>query len=145
MCHHCDYTAILESCGIEATKHRLRVLEVIGENNCPLSAQEIYETVRRSHAINRVTVYRILDLLVDSGVADKLSGGGRSAFFGLAPNENHQPHPHFFCRSCGSMNCLNPESLSVDVSPLARTFPGKIEKVEVRIDGICRNCIKSGG
>jgi Fur family ferric uptake transcriptional regulator len=25
---------------------------------------------------------------------------------------------------------------------LWKTFPGRIDKVEVRIDGICKNCIK---
>ena len=57
-------------------------------------------------------------------------------------NENHPPHPHFYCKRCGQMNCLNPESLPIDTDPLSKTFPGRIDKVEVRVDGICKNCIK---
>jgi Fur family ferric uptake transcriptional regulator len=40
------------------------------------------------------------------------------------------------------MDCLNPESLSVDTGPLWQTFPGRIDKIEVRVDGVCKNCLK---
>ncbi|UCD81865.1 MAG: transcriptional repressor, partial [Desulfobacterales bacterium] len=63
--------------------------------------------------------------------------------YGLAPNENHPAHPHFYCKTCGSLECLNPKSLSVDLQSMLRTFPGLIENVEVRVDGVCKNCLKS--
>jgi Fur family transcriptional regulator, ferric uptake regulator len=143
MCQQCDYSSWLESSGLVTTKNRLLVLEVIGTNNAPLSAQDIYETLRRNQPINRVTVYRILDLLVEHGILERLSGGGRTFFYGLAPNDHHRPHPHFYCRSCGNMHCLSPESLHVDTEPLERTFPGHIDNVAIRVDGICRNCLRS--
>jgi Fur family transcriptional regulator, ferric uptake regulator len=40
------------------------------------------------------------------------------------------------------MDCLAPESLTVDTTALWKTFPGRIDKVEVRIDGVCKNCLK---
>jgi Fur family ferric uptake transcriptional regulator len=118
-------------------------MEVIGNNNSPLSAQQIYETLNRSDTINLVTVYRILDLLVEKGLVNRISGGRRSFAYGLAPNENHPSHPHFFCTSCGNMECLNPESLHVDLRSLQRTFPGLIAGVEVRVDGVCKNCLRT--
>jgi Fur family ferric uptake transcriptional regulator len=142
MCHQCDYRQMLASSDLEATENRLHVLEVVGNNRFPLSAADIFSTLARSTSINRVTVYRILDLLVDHEIVERLSTGGRAAYYGLAPNEYHKAHPHFYCKSCGQMDCLNPESLSVDTNPLWKTFPGRIDKVEVRVDGICKNCIK---
>jgi len=65
-------------------------------------------------------------------------------YYGLAPNNHHQAHPHFYCKNCGQMDCLSPESLNVDTAPLWKTFPGRIDKVEVRIDGICKKCEKVG-
>ena len=141
MCHNCNYEEMLLSAGLEATPNRLGVLEVVGNNSYPLSAGDIFKTLGRSSAINRVTVYRILDRLVDQGVVDRLSTGGRAAYYGLAPNEHHQPHPHFYCKVCGQMDCLNPESLSVETDAIQKTFPGRIDKVEVRVDGICKNCL----
>ena len=142
MCHQCNYTDLLSASKLGVTDNRLRVLEVIGNNNFPLSANDIYETLERSSTINRVTVYRILDLLVDHGLIERLSTGGRAFYYGLAPNAYHRPHPHFYCKNCGQMNCLNPESLPIDTDPLWKTFPGRIDKVEVRVDGICKNCLK---
>ena len=123
------------------TGHRLRVLEVIGENNFPLSAGEIYETLARNESIDRVTVYRILELLVERGLIERLSTGGRSFHYGLAPNDHHRSHPHFYCKQCGRMACLAPESLSIDPGPLNKTFPGRIDRIEVRVDGICSRCM----
>ena len=127
---------------MEVTDNRLRVLEVVGNNSFPLSAGDIFKTLERSASINRVTVYRILDLLVDRGVVDRISSGGRAAYYGLAPNDFHQPHPHFYCKNCGRMDCLSPESLNVETEPLWKTYPGRIDKVEVRVDGVCKNCLR---
>ena len=142
MCRRCDYSALLEESGLGYTLNRQRVLEVIGNNNSPLSVQQIFKTMSRSANINRVTVYRILDLLVEKGLVNRISGGGRSFFYGLAPNENHPAHPHFYCKACGNLECLNPQSLSVDLQSMQRTFAGLIENVEVRVDGVCKNCLK---
>ena len=143
MCHRCDYEKLLSQAHLEATPNRLRILEVVGNNHCPLSADDIHQTVARNKAINRVTVYRILDLLVDREVVDRISTGGRAFYYGLAPNAHHRPHAHFYCKQCGQMDCLTPESLMVDMAPLWKTFTGRIDKVEVRIDGICKNCRKT--
>jgi Fur family ferric uptake transcriptional regulator len=142
MCYQCDYPGLLEKSGLGHTRNRHRILETIGNNNSPLSAQQIFDTLSRTTNINRVTVYRILDLLVENGLVDRISSGGRSFAYGLAPNENHPAHPHFLCKNCGNLECLNPHSLNVDLQPMQRTFPGLIENVEVRVDGVCKNCLK---
>lgn len=143
MCHQCNYAELLSSAQLEATENRLRVLEVVGGNTYPLSAADIFKTVQRVTSINRVTVYRILDLLVDRGVVERLSTGGRSFYYGLAPNAFHHPHPHFYCKICGQMDCLESQSLGVDTSLFWKTFPGQIDKVEIRVDGICKNCLRA--
>jgi len=142
MCHQCNYNKLLERGGLAPTPNRLKILEVVGNNNSPLNAQEIFEILIRNNKINRVTVYRILDLLVEKGIVKRLSGGGRSFHYGLAPNDNHQPHPHFYCKQCGNMECLSPQSLTLDMEPLNLTFPGMIDDVEVCLDGTCKNCLK---
>ena len=142
MCHKCNYEGLLSEANLDATANRIRILEVIGNNSFPLSALDIYNILERGNTINRVTVYRILDLLVENGVVERISTGGRSFYYGLAPNDFHKRHAHFYCKNCGRMDCLSPESLNIDTEPLLKTFPGRIDKVEVRIDGICKNCEK---
>jgi Fur family ferric uptake transcriptional regulator len=142
MCHQCDYSELLKARDLGVTRNRLGVLEIIGSHNFPLSAGEIYKILGKRFSINRVTVYRILDLLAESGLVQRLSGSGRSFVYGLAPNDYHPAHPHFYCKSCGHMECLKPQSLHVDTQPMRRNFPGLIENVEVRVDGVCQTCLQ---
>ena len=143
MCLHCDYKELLKASGLESNSNRIRVMEIVGNSGYPLSAQEISDTIDRTAAsINRVTVYRILDLLVEKGLLDRISSGDRSFRYGMAPNDHHRQHPHFYCKQCSMMECLSPESLLMDTAFLERTFPGAIEKIEVRLDGICKNCLQ---
>ena len=143
MCHQCNYSELLKACGLGTTRNRLGVLEIIGSHNFPLSAVEIYHDLKDKKPINRVTVYRILDLLVAHGLVQRLSGGGRSFVYGLAPSDFHPAHPHFYCKSCGHMECLKPQSLHVDTKPMQRSFAGRIENVEVRVDGLCQTCLQT--
>lgn len=142
MCDNCDYPEILRFAGLEATANRLHVLEAIGANSSPLTAMDIFKIVDRMQSINRVTVYRILDLLVEKKIVERLRVGTRAAYYGLAPNKNHASHPHFYCLHCGQMDCLPAESIVIDTEKLVKTFPGEIGKIEVRVDGVCKNCLK---
>ena len=76
MCYQCNYAHLLENSGLGSTPNRLKVLEVIGNNNYPLNPREIIDILSRSTDINCVTVYRILDLLVEKKLIDRISGGG---------------------------------------------------------------------
>jgi Fur family ferric uptake transcriptional regulator len=110
MCQQPYYEELLSGANIKATPNRVRVLEVVGNNSFPLLAGDIYEIMKRSSSINRVTAYRILDLLVAHGVVERISTGGIAFYNGLAPNDHHRPHPHFYCKNRGRMDCLSPES-----------------------------------
>jgi len=142
MCQRCNYPELIETHGLDPTPNRVRIMEVIGNNPSPIRAQEIFTTVRRTAEINRVTVYRILDLLVERGLAARLSGGGRSLVYGIAPSENHPAHPHFHCKNCDVLQCLQPGSLKVDIGDYQRSFAGEIRGVDVRVEGICSSCLK---
>jgi len=142
MCQRCDYRSLIEKGGLDYTPNRFKVLEIVGNSPSPLSAAEIHETLARSREVNRVTVYRVLELLVERKIVERISAGDRSFRYGLHPNTNHPPHPHFFCTRCGHMECLNPRSVHLDAESLKETFPGVIDKVEVRLDGMCKNCLR---
>jgi Fe2+ or Zn2+ uptake regulation protein len=61
---------------------------------------------------------------------------------GIAPNETHPAHPHFHCKNCDVLQCLQPGSLKVDVGDYQRSFAGEIRGVDVRVEGICSACLK---
>jgi len=54
MCDRCDYSDFLKERELEVTENRLRILEVLGNNNFPLSAGDIHKTLKRNISINRV-------------------------------------------------------------------------------------------
>ena len=142
MCYNCDYENLIRQSGLEPTIRRMMVFEVVGNSPQPLSVDEVVDTVNRTRPVNRVTVYRILDLLVKKKLVERISTGGRSFLYGIAPNDNHRSHPHFYCKVCGAMECLSPESVNMDMGSLERTYPGVIDRAELRFDGICKNCLK---
>jgi hypothetical protein len=41
------------------------------------------------------------------------------------------------------LECLNPEGIHLEMDKVMRTFPGIIEKVEVRLDGVCKTCLRN--
>jgi Fur family ferric uptake transcriptional regulator len=140
MCEQCDYLSLLETNGLGYTPNRLRVLEIIGNSSQPLSVQAVAQELNRIQRVNRVTVYRILDILVAKGLVERISAGDRSFRYGLAPNANHKPHSHFYCVECAEMECLSSDQINLDTQPLQRSFLGLIERVEVRFDGVCQDC-----
>jgi Fur family ferric uptake transcriptional regulator len=141
MCQHCNYDELLRGGGLEPNANRLQVMAVIGSRKAPVSAPQIFKALTRDRPVNRVTIYRILERLVDKGLVERLGGAGRGVFYGLAPSENHPAHPHFYCQCCGAMYCLGPLSPGVDVRGLAGSLAGEIRTVEVRLSGICRECL----
>lgn len=140
-----DYERLLKSIGVDETSNRVSVLEIIGNSPSPLTAVDVYETINRTRKVNRVTVYRILELFVEKRLIERISGGDRTYRYGFnAGRKNgHTSHPHFYCTHCGHMQCLSPESIPLDTHPFERSFTGVVKRVEVRIDGLCKNCLKA--
>jgi Fur family ferric uptake transcriptional regulator len=130
----------LEKAGLEATDHRVRVLMAVGNTPYPSSAPEILETVRARTDINRVTVYRILDLLVEHEVLNRLDLGEKSRRFCLR-DAGEGEHPHFHCTRCDRYLCLHTDTLPLDLKAL-ESLSMDVQHVDIRLEGICPACLK---
>jgi Fur family transcriptional regulator, ferric uptake regulator len=130
----------LKAAGLDSTPNRLRVLDALAGSQSALSAQDILKQVQAVQSMNKVTLYRILDLLVERGVAWRHSAGDRTFRYCLSPGEEHRVHCHFFCRVCGGMQCLPLDRVPEDVLALEHSLPVRVEDVEIRLDGLCREC-----
>lgn len=139
-----DIAPLLARQGLDPTPNRVAAMEIVARTSAPLTAQEIHDILSRTQNVNRVTVYRILDLLVAAGLVERISAGDRTWRYGMGARAEEDRHPHFYCTNCGTMECLNADSIHLDTGPLERTFAGRIDRVEIRVDGICRNCLRSG-
>ncbi len=137
------YLRLLHDRGLDPTANRVSVLSAVGEAGHPLSVGEIINTLKGGRGMNRVTVYRILDLLVDNGLLERISTGGRSFRYGVDPSVSRHPHPHFYCVICGRMSCVKSEELKIDFQALRQAVAGDIERVEIRLDGTCPACLRA--
>lgn len=130
----------LKEAGLEITEHRVEVLMAVGNTAHPSSAQDVLEKISAKKDINRVTVYRILDLLVDHEVLNRLGLGEKSQRFCLR-GAHEDEHPHFHCTRCDCYLCLNVPHLPLDREALDG-LSLDIRHVDIRLEGICPACQK---
>jgi len=131
--------ARLRAAGIKATPGRIRVLEALRVASQPLCHAELEMRLGRDggSAINRVTLYRILDALVECGLAMRATDSRGVFRFVLAGEEGeHAGHLHFHCTACGGVFCLQAEP------PLPPDLPEGFSLAAVALDlrGTCAVC-----
>lgn len=166
---------LLKGAQLRVTKVRVDVLRVLEGSEHALNAQQVFdaaEGVRGSSkrgGLDRVTVYRTLNTLVESGLAHRVDPGDRVFRFRrtdhsncthgeheIPPDYEHQPHPHFVCDSCGTVECLEAARVEVrSVEPRARARmrgserkgtaggspPGRrVVNQDVVLHGTCAGC-----
>ena len=80
------------------TIQRSLVLEAVNKLHCHVSADEVYDEIKKEHpTISRATVYRNLNLLAQMGQIRRLElPGGADRFDHICTN-----HCHIKCRICG--------------------------------------------
>lgn len=146
--------ALLASAGIRPTTNRLAVLAAVLAAPGAVTAPEL-EAGLTNH-MNRVTLYRTLDLFAEQGVLLRTQGSERTFQYCRG-----RGHGHFHCRCCGRTQCvelalpqngsaINPLALALHLAPglnLEASGPkavgGRIEAVDIRLDGICRDCLRA--
>ena len=133
-----DGPDILKHGGLAATAKRLLVVQALAASGGPLTPQELLAAL--GERLNRVTLYRILDLLVEHGLVTRHNAGERA--FPLLPCARApRGHAHFTCTRCGHTQCLDSRPLEAGFSELLAHFPMRVDSAEVRFGGICQGCL----
>lgn len=134
-----DAEGMLRRAGIRPTMVRTAVVECTAAKGEAVPAVEILAALREERKVDKVTLYRTLDLLVERGVLLKSEAGDRSFRYCLSGNENRH-HCHFHCRKCGRSYCIPEEPQHLCAHSRSASLPGTLECVEVRLDGVCKGC-----
>jgi Fur family ferric uptake transcriptional regulator len=126
--------------GLKRGAARERVLGVLAENSCALSATEIEDVLRRRRKPTaRATIYRVLDLLVELGLVERVVvGEGQARFERMDPAGNH--HHHLICDQCGELVAFADPSLERAISGLSDRLGVRVESHEVTLRGACGRC-----
>jgi Fur family ferric uptake transcriptional regulator len=121
--------------GARATPARIRVLNLLRQAPTALSHNEIEAALGES-ALDRVTLYRVLDWLVDCGLAHKSADTHRVFRFSAAAEGEHTAHVHFRCERCGGVFCLDAKP------PIAPVLPAgfALTRMDFDLRGCCADC-----
>lgn len=128
---------LLSSANLRRTKQRIAILSVLLGSRKPRTAEQITAKLAPA-APNKVTIYRVLECFLETGLVHKAFLTERAWHFELAHNcTQSRCHPHFTCRKCGATKCL------VGVSaPLVRGLEKGfiLQRQQIRLEGICPAC-----
>ena len=129
---------LVKESGGRNTEARRNVLACLIEAGRALSHAEI-EAQLTDTDLDRVTLYRVLEWLVEQSLAHRvggLSGFDRAMRFAFSRPERRSAHAHFQCVQCGTTMCLD------DVAVPALPVPGGIELqgIELAAFGYCASC-----
>jgi len=133
-----DIAFRLSQKGYRMTPQRLMILEAIEGASGHVSAEEIYQDIRRRYpGLNISTVYRTLDLLKGTGLVTETDmGDGRVRFHSMG----HEHHHHLVCSKCGKVIDLDEETLSPLTSVLSDKYGFHADLKHLAIFGRCKGC-----
>ncbi|HVS28709.1 MAG TPA: Fur family transcriptional regulator [Solirubrobacteraceae bacterium] len=130
----------LHAAGYRRGGARGAVIELLGGQSCALSAQEIDDELRRQgRAVGRASVYRILELLSERRLIQRVDvGQGVTRYEPMLPSGDH--HHHVVCDSCGRIAPFDDDDLERAISSVAQRLSFSVDDHEVVLHGACGAC-----
>ena len=132
--------AVLSQAGLKRGASRERVIELLASKPCALSAVEIEDELRANgRPTGRASVYRVLDLLVEHGLVERLEvGDGQARFERSHPDGEH--HHHLVCDRCGRLVAFDDPGLERAIGRLSERLGVRIDSHDVLLRGACQRC-----
>jgi Fur family ferric uptake transcriptional regulator len=128
---------VLRDAGLRGTPARIATLQILRDSTSPLTHAEVADQLESS-GIDKVTVLRNLIDLVNVSLARRAELGDRLwRYESLDPGESSEPHPHFLCIDCGSVQCMG----DLELTPASRKKSNSKGRVtEILLKGHCNDC-----
>ena len=130
-----DARSLLFAAGLDPTPHRQWVLERLLDAGRALAAPELLDQAGGTQGMNKVTLYRILDLLAAHGLLSRSAGPERSFLYcaggGMDGSVSGGTHGHFRCTRCGRTYCLTLPRAALDPDALAASMPMRLERIGI--------------
>ncbi len=122
---------------------RTAVVSLLAEQDCCLTAQEIFDELRDSQrTVGIASVYRVLDLLSDMGLVQRIDIGGEPARYEpLYPSGEH--HHHLVCDGCGRVVAFEDDGLERAIDELGERLGYSVDGHDVVLHGACGDCGES--
>ncbi len=132
---------MLDGAGYRRGGARRAVVELLGRQNCCMSAHEIHDRLRRARRpVGIASVYRALETLADLRLVKRVDAGdGVARFEPARPDGDH--HHHLVCRDCGKVEAFSDERLERAIDKVAGGLGYSVDEHEVVLTGACSDCL----
>jgi len=135
-------TLIFKRDKIRKTLARKAILDILEKFKKPLAVVEIIKKLKEKKIlIDRVTVFRNINLLVNKGLIDKVEFNEGKYRYEIASLPHHH---HLVCTSCGKIKDIKSNSLHEEIDRISKTvnetLDFKIEEHKVEFFGKCIKC-----
>jgi Fur family ferric uptake transcriptional regulator len=129
---------ILQKKNVRITSMRQLILNYFIEQGKAVGLSKMHQAFNNS---DRITIYRTLKTFKNSGIIHSIGNGMSEVKYALcneqcSPTRHNDHHPHFQCKSCKEVTCMNDLQIPSVVLPNGYTQ----EEVEMIIKGVCPNC-----
>jgi Fur family ferric uptake transcriptional regulator len=128
----------LAEAGLRSGAARRQVVDLLGRENCALTALEID---RRLPRIGRASVYRALEQLEELGLVHRVDLGQESAGYERRDPGGHHHH-HIVCERCGRVIAFEDQPLELAIAALGKRSDFNVASHEVTLRGECAACAK---
>jgi Fur family ferric uptake transcriptional regulator len=131
---------VLATAGLKRGGARERVIELLSSEPCALSAVEIEDRLRAGgRATGRASVYRVLELLLEHGLVERVEvGDGQARYERSHPGGDH--HHHLVCERCGRLVAFDDPGLERAIDRLSDRLGVKVASHDVLLRGACPRC-----
>lgn len=133
--------AQIRDAGLRATAPRIAVLELLESSSKPLSHTEVVNELC-SDVWDQATLYRNLLKLTEVGLARAVSKvDGIVRYQACGDDDGLHLHPHFSCKSCGTVECLPEAKLKLSAK-VTRRWSRSLVAAEMQLVGDCPSCLQ---
>lgn len=129
----------LELKKLKFTRERELILKEILNSKNHFEAEDLLFKFRKNdERISRATVFRTLNLLVDSELLSKVRIGDQRTFYEISHEDEH--HDHLICLKCKKMIEFHDEVLEDRQDKICKNKQFKLLKHTHMLFGYCKDC-----
>lgn len=132
---------ILKSSNMSVTASRQQILNLFFDQ--PGGALRHSDIEKSLAHLDRVTIYRTLQIFTDKGLIHSIPGNDGVTRYALChghchEGHHHDNHVHFCCNVCGNTRCLSDVAIPQVQLPAHLQVSG----IEMLINGTCQDCLE---
>ncbi len=123
---------------------RREVVELLGGQDCCLTAQEIFDRLRADgRRVGIASVYRALEQLTSEGHVQRIDIGAGTARYEPIHAGGAHHHHHLVCDDCGKVEAFADDELERALRRVERRTGSSVAGHDVLLRGACHDCAPS--